>query len=48
MINPTSSVQKQDITSFSYQLTSIEERLVEIIQLLHEILEHRVAPDKEE
>ena len=38
MLNPTGSVQKQDLTSFSYQLSSIEDRMVEIIQLLHQLI----------
>jgi len=39
MLNPTGSVQKQDITGFYYHLSSIEERLMEIIQLLQQALE---------
>jgi len=39
MINPTGNVQRQDITGFSYQLSSIEEKLIQIIELLYQITE---------
>jgi len=47
MINSISSVQKRDITGFSYQLSNIEERLVEIIQLLHQINENQPLKSQE-
>jgi len=39
MMNPTGAVQRQDITGLSYQLSNIDERLIQIIELLHQITE---------